>query len=146
MKVGGDEVAFRVTAEESTGTLTAIDVRMPAGGGPPMMHRHEPFEVYRVDKGELTIYLEDLAGRVRSWSAGPGDVVSIPGGRMHTVRNESGSEARAYVVFTPGAQMEGFIRAAASLTAPDPASVSTLAARHGIEMGETVARARAGGG
>ncbi len=56
--------------------------------------------------------------------------VAIPGGREHTIRNESAAEARAFVVFAPGAPMERFARAAAAGTA----DVIALAAAHGIEI------------
>jgi hypothetical protein len=69
---------------------------------------------------------------------GRGDVVHIPGGRSHTVRNESSAEARAYVVFSPGAEMERFVRAAAELNVLQPADVMALAERHGIEFGRTM--------
>ncbi len=30
---------------------------MPPGGGPPVMHRHDPGEVYYVERGEFTFYI-----------------------------------------------------------------------------------------
>jgi mannose-6-phosphate isomerase-like protein (cupin superfamily) len=129
LSVGTDELTFRVTSAESDGALLAVEVRLPAGGGPPVLHRHAAAEIYRVERGELTIYVED--DRI---AAGPGAVVSIPGGRAHTVRNESASEAQAYVVFAPGTEIERFMRAAGALAEPDPAAVLALAERHGIEM------------
>jgi mannose-6-phosphate isomerase-like protein (cupin superfamily) len=129
ISVGTDELTFRVTSAESDGTLLAVEVRLPAGGGPPALHRHAAAEIYRVERGELAIYVEE--DRI---AAGPGAVVSIPGGRAHTVRNETDTEARAYVVFSPGTEIERFMRAAGALTAPGPAEVIALAERHGIEM------------
>ena len=129
LSVGTDELIFRVTSAESDGALLAVEVRLPAGGGPPALHRHAAAEIYRVERGELAIYVED--SRI---AAGPGAVVSIPGGRAHTVRNETDAEARAYVVFAPGTEIERFMRAAGALTAPGPAEVMALAERHGIEM------------
>jgi oxalate decarboxylase/phosphoglucose isomerase-like protein (cupin superfamily) len=122
--VGSDQLTFR-----ATGDMLAVDVRLPPGGGPPFLHRHAPTEIYRVDSGELAVYLED-GGEVRRVAASAGDVVPIVGGRAHTVRNESGAEVRAYVVFAPGAEMEAFVRAAAAA----PADVMALAERHGIEV------------
>ncbi len=130
LKVGTDEITLRA----ATDSLLAAEVTMPAGGGPPALHRHAPEEVYRGEAGELTVYCEDDDGEVQRHTLGPGDVVHIPGGRSHTVRNESSAEARAYVVFSPGAPMEHFMRAAAALTAPSPADVMALAERHGIEF------------
>jgi mannose-6-phosphate isomerase-like protein (cupin superfamily) len=123
--VGSDEVRLRVTSD----ALLAMEVRMAPGGGPPGLHRHDPEEIYRVERGTLTMYVGDER-RV----AGPGDVVHIPGGVAHTIRNESDVEASAYVVFAPGAPMERFVRAAAAL---EPGGdVAALAARHGIRMVE----------
>jgi mannose-6-phosphate isomerase-like protein (cupin superfamily) len=129
LSVGTDELTFRVTSAESEGALLAVEVRLPSGGGPPALHRHAAAEVYRVEDGELAIYVGD--DRI---AAGPGAVVNIPSGRAHTVRNETDAEARAYVVFTPGTEIERFMRAAGALAAPDPAEVMALAERHGIEM------------
>jgi mannose-6-phosphate isomerase-like protein (cupin superfamily) len=121
--VGKDELRFRATSD----ALLAIEVRIGPGGGPPFLHRHGPEEIYRVERGTLTVYLED-----ERRSAGPGDVVHIPAGRAHTVRNESDEDATAYVVFTPGAPMERFFRAAAALDSGG--DLPALATRHGIEM------------
>jgi oxalate decarboxylase/phosphoglucose isomerase-like protein (cupin superfamily) len=131
LRVGGDELSFLVTSEESGGALLALEVRLPAGGGPPFLHRHDAAEVYRLDEGELAVYVEDEPGAARRRVLRAGDVIHIPGGRAHTVRNESGVAARAYVVFVPGAGIERFVRAAA---AAGPDEIAELAERHGIEM------------
>jgi mannose-6-phosphate isomerase-like protein (cupin superfamily) len=123
--VGADELTFRA----SSAALLAVEVRMPPGGGPPGLHRHTPDEIYRGVRGEFAVYVEDERIALR-----PGDVVHIPGGAAHTVRNESEEEALAYVVFSPGAEMERFVRTAAALEAPDPVAVKALAQRHGIEF------------
>jgi oxalate decarboxylase/phosphoglucose isomerase-like protein (cupin superfamily) len=135
LTVGSDELAFRVTSEQTDGALLAIDVFMPAGGGPPMLDRHVPAEIYRVLSGELTLYLEDAGGQLARVRAAAGAVVAIPGGRQHSVRNESPAEARAYVVFAPGGEIEQFMRAAG---AADPEDVAALAELHGIVMTQPV--------
>jgi mannose-6-phosphate isomerase-like protein (cupin superfamily) len=137
--LGGDELVFRSTSDESGGALLALEVRIPPGGGPPALHRHEPFELYRVERGELTFYLGDESGSVERRLAGPGAVVSIPGGREHTVRNESADEALAFVVFSPGAAMERFIRAAADLPSPTMEDILAVASAHGVEITRAVA-------
>ena len=137
LTVGSDELTFHVTSDVTGGALLAIEVRMAPGGGPPMLHRHDAVEIYKVESGEFTIYLEDDAGEFARVVAGAGHVVAIPRGREHTIRNESQAEARAYVVFAPGREIERFTRAANELAdhgAADPAEVLVLAERHGIEM------------
>ena len=137
LTVGGDELAFRVTSAVSGGALVAYDVWLAPGGGPPALHRHAAFELFRVESGELAFYLEDAEGSVARSVARPGSVVAIPGGREHTVRNESGEQARAFVVLSPGEEMERFARAAGELAADGPPAIATvlaLAAAHGIEI------------
>ena len=137
MRVGSDEVQVRVSSGQTGGAILAIEVQIGPGGGPPALHRHAPEEVYRIDRGRLTVHLEDSSGEVQRIVAEPGTVVHIPGGRMHTVRNESSEDASAYVVFTPGNEMERFLDAASRLAGagpPEMADVLALARRHGIEM------------
>jgi oxalate decarboxylase/phosphoglucose isomerase-like protein (cupin superfamily) len=102
-----------------------------------MLHRHDPFELYRVEHGELTFYIEDDGGTIARRVAGPGEMVPIPGGREHTVRNESGEAARAFVVFSPAGEMEAFARAAAALATVGALAIHdipALAATYGITI------------
>ena len=133
--LGGDEVVVLATSAATGGALCAVEVRMPPGGGPPVMHRHAPGEVYRVLDGEFTFYVGD--GPVRRVTAGAGETVALAGGVAHSVRNESAVDATAFVVHAPGAPMEGFVRAAAALAEEGRASMADvleIAARHGIEL------------
>ena len=139
--VGGDRIIFKLTSEQSDGDVAVFDVRIPAGGGPPMLHRHDPFELYRVRRGELAVYLEGDDGAVRRTVAGPGTLVPIGGGLEHTVRNESEEEAHAVVVFSPGEPMERFARAAGDLGrggTPGQDEVLALAEAHGIRITRSI--------
>ena len=104
------------------------------------MHRHRPGEVYHVLEGEFAFYVDDGCagvGPVRRFTAGPGEVVPLAGGVPHTIRNESGVDAVAFVVHAPGPPMEGFTRAAAALAAagaPTMDMVLAVAAENGIEL------------
>jgi mannose-6-phosphate isomerase-like protein (cupin superfamily) len=140
--IGRERVDFLLAADESGGDLLILEVLMPPGGGPPMLHRHDPFELYRVRSGELAFYVEGADGAVRRTVAGPGAVVPIAGGREHTIRNESDQPAEAIVAFSPGQPMERFGRAAAELE--DPRAVVALAEAHGIEMTRSIDDALAG--
>lgn len=121
LKIGSDEITIHV----SSGSLLATEVTIPAGGGPPAMHRHPSEELYRVERGELAIYIDDA--RI---VAGPRSVTHIPGGALHNVRNESDAPAHAYVVFSPGTEFEAFARAVAA----DPENVIRHAMANGIEF------------
>jgi quercetin dioxygenase-like cupin family protein len=151
IRVGRERIRFKVTSEQSGGEVAVFEVRMPPGGGPPLLHRHEPFELYRVLSGELAVYLEGRDGAVTRTVAGPGSVVPIGAGLEHTVRNESDEDAEAVVVFSPGEPMERFARAAGDLGRGGPASedeVLALARAPGIEVTrpieEALAEARPG--
>jgi quercetin dioxygenase-like cupin family protein len=125
ISVGREQIAVRLTIAQTGGQLLALDVTMPPGGGPPGLHRHAAAEAYRVLEGEFTLYLGD-----ERIAAPAGSVFHVPGGRAHTIRNESDAPARGYVTFFgDAAPMERFMRAAG--TADD---VIALAAEHGIEF------------
>jgi mannose-6-phosphate isomerase-like protein (cupin superfamily) len=137
IRLGGDELAVLATSAQTGGALFAVQVRMPPGGGPPVMHRHDPGEVYHVLEGEFVFYVGDGVGSVRRFTAGAGEVVPLAGGVPHTIRNESGADAVAFVVHAPGPPMEGFTRAAAALAAAGPPTmdaVLAIAAANGVEL------------
>jgi hypothetical protein len=137
LRLGTDEVVVHATSAETGGALFAVEIRMPPGGGPPVLHRHDPGEVYLVLQGEFAFYAQDPGGSVRRWTAAAGAVVPLAGGTPHTIRNESGADAVAFVVHAPGAPMEGFLRAGAVLAAdgnPGMEAVLAIAAQHGIEL------------
>jgi quercetin dioxygenase-like cupin family protein len=135
--LGSDELCVLATSAQTGGALFAVTVRMPPGGGPPLLHRHAPGEVYHVLSGEFVFYVGDSDGTVHRLTAAAGQVVPLAGNTPHTVRNESDADALAFVVHAPGAPMEQFSRAAAALAAtsePTMDAMLTLAERHGIEM------------
>ncbi len=136
IKLGADELTILATSADTDGALFAVEVRMHPGGGPPLMHRHDPGEVYFVTEGEFTFYLGQGAD-ARRVIARAGDTVPLKGGTPHTIRNESGADAVALVVHAPGPPMEQFSRAVAKLAAagePSIDDVLAVAEQHGIEM------------
>jgi mannose-6-phosphate isomerase-like protein (cupin superfamily) len=136
-QLGTDELMVLATTGQTNGALFAVEVRMPPGGGPPVMHRHDPGEIYYVREGEFTFYLGHPTETVRRVTAGAGEVVPLAGGTPHTVRNETDADAVAFVVHAPGGPMEEFTRAVAAIAATDGvdvAAVLRLAEQHGIEM------------
>lgn len=142
LRLGTDELTVLMTSAQSGGAMLALQIRMPPGGGPPVMHRHDPSEIYFVQRGEFTVYTGELlpGGKwtdVRRVTAAAGDVVPLAGGTPHAFRNESSTDAVAFVVHTPGTAFEGFVRAGAALAAdgdPSMAQVLDIAARNGIEL------------
>jgi mannose-6-phosphate isomerase-like protein (cupin superfamily) len=138
-----EQIAITLSSRASRGDLAVLEVRIPPGGGPPMLHRHDAFELYRVRSGELAIYLEGENGSVARKVVRPGEVMPIGGGLEHTVRNESDEVAEAVVVFSPGEAMERFARAIGD---SGPEEVLALAVRHGIEITRSIEDALAESG
>jgi mannose-6-phosphate isomerase-like protein (cupin superfamily) len=140
LTLGTDEITVLATSAQTDGALFAVEIRMPPGGGPPLLHRHAPGEVYHILQGEFAFYIGDRDApddAVRRVIAAAGDVVPLAGGTPHTVRNEAETDAVAFVVHAPGGPMEGFVRAVATLAGqgrPSIEAVLDLAEQHGIEM------------
>jgi mannose-6-phosphate isomerase-like protein (cupin superfamily) len=137
LMLGTEEVTVVASNAETNGALFAVLLRMPPNGGPPVMHRHDPSEVYYVLEGEFTFYVQDDDGHLERRIAAAGETVPLAGRTRHTIRNESAADALAFVVHAPGAPMEGFLRAAAELATSGQAGmepVLAIAAQHGIEL------------
>jgi mannose-6-phosphate isomerase-like protein (cupin superfamily) len=137
LAMGTDEILILADCAQTGGALFAALVRMPPGGGPPVMHRHDPGEVYHVLDGEFAFYVGAPNGVVQRIVVSAGQVMPLAGGTPHTIRNESDADAVAFVVHAPGAPMEGFTRAAADLAArggPSMEAVLRIAEEHGIEL------------
>lgn len=137
LAMGTDEIVILTSCAQTHDDIYAYFVRMPPGGGPPVMHRHAPSEVYHVLEGEFAFYVMEPDGTVRRHAVRAGQVMPLAGGTPHTIRNESTRDAVAFGVHSPGAAMEGFTRAAAALAAagqPSMEAVLAIAEEHGIEM------------
>src|SRR5687768_4268528 len=79
----GDAYTFLVTGAESGGSYFVMEALVPPGGGPPPhIHRDED-ETFYIVEGECSIRLDD-----EIVTAGPGDFVNVPRGRVHSFRNE----------------------------------------------------------
>jgi quercetin dioxygenase-like cupin family protein len=71
LTIGTEEATVVATSSETNSALFAIRLRMHPGGGPPVMHRHDPGEVYYVIEGEFTFYRRRI-GRLRRDRHGTG--------------------------------------------------------------------------
>jgi 3-hydroxybutyryl-CoA dehydrogenase len=127
---------IRLSAAQTGGTFSLIEVRMVRGCATPL-HRHDSDdETFIVLDGALALLV--AGARV---DAGPGDIVHLPGGEIHAWRVQS-AEARFLIIATP--QHEAFYRDASvpapALTQPPNPGVLDLpviraaAARHGVEL------------
>jgi 3-hydroxybutyryl-CoA dehydrogenase len=127
---------IKVSAAQTGGLFSLIEVRMQRGTGTPL-HRHgADEETFIVLDGALALLVGD-----RRVDAGPGDIVHLPAGEVHAWRVES-ELARFLIIATP--QHEAFYRDA---SAPAPAAIQppdagvldleligAAATRHGVEL------------
>lgn len=124
----GDVYTFLVTGTESGGAYFAMEAVVPPGGGPPPhVHRNED-ETFYVVEGECSIRLDD-----EIVTAGAGDFVNIPRGRVHCFRNEGTAPMRMILTFTPSGIEKFFeetLERALDPTAPPPDNVDEVAARY----------------
>ena len=123
----GDAYTFLVTGAESGGSYFAMEALVPSGGGPPPhIHRNED-ETFYVVEGECSIRLDDEVV-----TAGPGDFVNVPRGRVHCFRNEGTSPMRMILTFAPAGIEQFFeetLEPALDPTQPPPDNLEEVAAR-----------------
>ena len=124
----GDMYRFLVTGEETGGAYFAMEALVPPGGGPPLhVHRNED-ETFYVLEGHVDFRLGD-----ERITAGPGDFVNVPRGRVHNFHNAGTELARLILTFTP-AGIEHFfeetLEPAQDPGAPIPDNVDQVAARY----------------
>jgi quercetin dioxygenase-like cupin family protein len=124
----GDMYRFLVTGEETGGAYFAMEAIVPAGGGPPPhIHRNEDETLYVVE-GRVDIRLGD-----ELVTAGPGDFVNVPRGRVHNFHNPGPDPMRMILTFTPAGIEKFFeetLERALDPTAPIPDNVGAVAARY----------------
>jgi quercetin dioxygenase-like cupin family protein len=100
--VTGERFTFTHTAASTDGELLAFDFALRPGGAVPIPHVH-PIQTER---------FEVVAGRMRfrvglrTRIAGPGDVVEVAPGVMHSFANAGDEEARMRVEVRPALAME----------------------------------------
>lgn len=131
----GDRIALRGALADTP--LSIVDVTVPPGSGVPP-HTHASPETFRVLSGRMTFW-RLVDGAPEEIDAGPGDVISVPGGVPHGYRNASTEMAEVMVLLDD--RMLAFFRALASDTPlfgpPSPealARVGAATAAHGIAM------------
>jgi quercetin dioxygenase-like cupin family protein len=134
---GGERYLSKLSASETGGIFTLVELEVPPGTGPPL-HRHtREDELFLVIEGELSFW---VAGEVVRAAAGA--VVYGPRDIPHTYKNRGDSPARAMVMMTPPKCGEFFRRFGEPLSGesnppPDEAiieRITRLAPEYGIEL------------
>jgi quercetin dioxygenase-like cupin family protein len=100
--VTGERFTFTHTAASTDGELLAFDFALRPGGAVPIPHVH-PIQTERF---EVTAGRMRFRVGLRTVFAGPGDVVEVAPGVMHSFANAGEEEARLRVEVRPALAME----------------------------------------
>jgi quercetin dioxygenase-like cupin family protein len=129
----GNEILFKLTAEQTAGSLSLGLATVPAGsdGPPPHVHDAED-ELFLIVDGQYRVCVDG------AWSdAGPGSVVYLPRGIAHTFHVVGAQDGRHWVLTKPGGFDRFYARCADEFAAggpPDRAKLTAIAAEHGMRF------------
>ena len=133
IRLGAITVRFRVEAEATCGGAALFEVDVAPDGPLPPAHSHDSWEetVYGL-RGTLTWTIGGVTTDV-----GPGEVICIPRGAVHSFANHSGEVATQLAIVTPGVLGPGYFREIAALFGgegpPDHDAIRALMARNGFK-------------
>jgi mannose-6-phosphate isomerase-like protein (cupin superfamily) len=107
--VVSDVTTVKTSGENTSGQLLVLEVTVPPGGGPPVLHRHEYSEVFLFQEGEFEVSTVDEECRPSTVRVGAGDTVSIPSMVWHNSKNVGETPGKFTAIHSP-AVMEDFMR------------------------------------
>ena len=135
IRLGPLAVRFLLTGDDSTGSVAAFELAVPAGqrlAAPAHSHDHYE-ETVCVIAGVLTWTVNGT-----SIDVGPGEALCIPRGAIHRFDNNGSHDVKALCLVTPAALGPQYFREAAEVmnaTAggpPDRAKMADIMRRHGL--------------
>jgi quercetin dioxygenase-like cupin family protein len=132
----------KASSTETGGSYSLTEHVVTSASNPPMHIQTDEEEAFYVLDGELEFEVDGTT--LPAW---PGSFALVPRGAAHTYRVMSRTARMLVITSAPQGAPEGglyeFFRAAGTPalrrslptpTAPDPVAVTTVAARHGIEI------------
>jgi quercetin dioxygenase-like cupin family protein len=128
-------VRFLITGENSSGTVAAFEIVVPAAqrlAAPAHSHDHYEETIYGLD-GVLTWTVDG-----KQFELGPGQALCIPRGAVHRFDNNGIDPARALCLITPAAIGPQYFREAAEVInaaagkPPDRVKMAEIMRRHGL--------------
>jgi len=119
----GNEIEFMLSGEQTGDSLTVGMASVPVGNGPPPHVHHSEDELFLILEGEYRIYLNG------DWTpVGPGTVVYLPRGSVHTFQVVGDKPGRHWTLQTPSGFERYFAQAGEILAAPGKPDLARLAA------------------
>ena len=76
--VGTDVTTIKASGRDTSGNLLVLEVNVPPGGGPPVLHRHGYAETFLFQEGEFEVSTLDADDALSTVRVTAGDTVSIP--------------------------------------------------------------------
>ena len=129
----------KVSSEQTGGAYALFEVEVGSGGGegPHVQHRED--ECFYVLGGHFGFVVEG-----EEIEAGPGSLIYVPKGGLHTFENAGEATGRLLVSQTPGGAYEGFVEQVgetatgeaappAAEQPPDAERLVVIGAEYGIE-------------
>lgn len=107
--VGRDLTTIKASGRDTSGNLLVLDVTVPPGGGPPVLHRHVYAETFRFLQGEFEVSTVDADNALSTVRVTAGDTVSIPSMAWHNFKNVGSIPGKFIAIHSP-AVMEAFVR------------------------------------
>ena len=138
IRLGPLTVRFLVTGDQSSGTVAAFELEVPAAQrlmAPAHSHDHYEETIYGI-AGVLTWTVDGSPIDV-----GPGRALCIPRGAVHRFDNNGSQDAKALCVITPAAIGPQYFRDVAEAMSvaaggpPDRARMVEIMRRHGLTPG-----------
>jgi len=128
----GNEILFKLAIEETGGafSLGLASVSASESAVPPHVHEGED-EMFIIVEGTYRVFTNG------AWhDCGPGSVVYLPRGAMHTFYVTGGRDGKHWVLNTSSAFRTYYTRVAELFAAgwPDPARLGALGAEYGMRV------------
>jgi quercetin dioxygenase-like cupin family protein len=125
----GELYHLRVTGQDTAGEFAVIEGRGARGHGSPMHVHRAASETFVVIDGELRVVVDG-----EEYQAGAGCAAVLPAGRPHAFVVTS--DSARYLTLHHGPAFADFVADVGERgdAAPDPALLSEIAARHGIDI------------
>ncbi len=100
---GRDVITFKLTSEQTQGSIGLLEATTPSGVGPPRHIHRSCDELFYVLEGEFLFLVGDRQG-----TAPPGSLVFVPRGVVHAAKVVSGEPGKVLVAYVPGGQEHSF--------------------------------------